>query len=376
MQAQNQCGRPPDVQGALPEPEFRDITSFKSGATIQYRCDVKHYLVDLTSWSRNCSDGEWGEVQFRCIVKSCPALNTPDNGQRMDFNYEVGTFAKFTCNTGYEMVGVAQLLCRTDMEWSPKDPPTCKPVRCPDESYLANGRDLRNEEEDLEHHETYKIRCNWRYEMKLEHGRYLGEDETYTRTVEVENLNGALKYGEIDAYTFSCVGKRCFQIDKSKYPNVVIQPKTKYVEHGQSYHLSCENGYEHSLESDPDWTCSYGSLNETILKCTEKPCDTPTIENGVLRNFHKRVHSNPTIVSGGVVSLQCSEGFFLYDNNKNEFMEEHVFNIKCDRGNKTSIPSCKKASGCTLPNDPYASYYVNKEKDKYEGNDTISHEDK
>ncbi|WAR31170.1 DAF2-like protein, partial [Mya arenaria] len=133
-----ECGRPPDVQGALPEPEFRDITSFPSGATIQYRCDIKHYLVELTSWSRTCSDGKWDEIQFRCIVKSCPALNTPDNGKRMDFNNEVGSFAKFTCNTGYDMVGVAQLLCRTDMEWSPKEPPTCKPVRCPDDSYLAN----------------------------------------------------------------------------------------------------------------------------------------------------------------------------------------------------------------------------------------------
>ncbi|XP_052788132.1 uncharacterized protein LOC128222973 isoform X2 [Mya arenaria] len=244
---------------------------------------------------------------------------------------------------------------------------TLKPWK-PDNSYY-----LGNKDEYLEHHETYKFRCNSNFELK-QNGRYLSENKYNTRKVEVENLNGGLKYdGKKDANTLSCVEKRCFQMDQSKYPNVIIQPKTKYVEHGQSYHLSCENGYEHSLESDPDWTCSFGKLNGIFPHCTEKPCDTPAVKNGVLRNFHKK-YSKPTIVSGDIVLLQCSQGFFLYDNSKNEFMEEHVFRIKCYRGNITSIPSCKKASRCELPNDPYASYYVNGE--IYRGNNTISHKDK
>ncbi|WAR31168.1 SVEP1-like protein, partial [Mya arenaria] len=262
----------------------------------------------------------------------------------MDFNYEVGTFAKFACNTGYEMVGVAQLLCRTDMEWSPKDPPTCEQTLKPWKPDNSEYKDLGNEEEDLDHHETYKIRCFPNYELKQSNGRYLGGDNYYTRKVEVENLNGALKYdGEKDANTLSCVEKRCFQLDQSNYPNVVIQPKTKYVEHGESYHLSCENGFEHSLKSDPDFMCSSGRLGGTTPHCKEKPCDTPTIENGVLRNWIRWVYPKSTIASGDSVSLECSEGFFLYENRRNEFMEEHVFRIKCYRGNITSIPSCKKA---------------------------------
>ncbi|XP_052788167.1 sushi, von Willebrand factor type A, EGF and pentraxin domain-containing protein 1-like isoform X2 [Mya arenaria] len=445
--------------------------SCQSGSRSRHRsCDVHPPVTDGICIG-NDTDTEECIIHEFCTLKSCPALNTPDNGQRMDFNYEVGTFAKFACNTGYEMVGVAQLLCRTDMEWSPKDPPTCEPVRCPDESYLANGRvvqetyrqekntfgitnryycnsgyvlkgssartcqankswsgtgpicdlprcpdmrvengrvengeikyigdrarytyahvncndgytvgkggvetveclgslqwtsnldcyktlkpwkpdnseykDLGNEEEDLDHHETYKIRCFPNYELKQSNGRYLGGDNYYTRKVEVENLNGALKYdGEKDANTLSCVEKRCFQLDQSNYPNVVIQPKTKYVEHGESYHLSCENGFEHSLKSDPDFMCSSGRLGGTTPHCKEKPCDTPTIENGVLRNWIRWVYPKSTIASGDSVSLECSEGFFLYENRRNEFMEEHVFRIKCYRGNITSIPSCKKA---------------------------------
>ncbi|WAR31151.1 ERBB2-like protein [Mya arenaria] len=120
------------------------------------------------------------------------------------------------------------------------------------------------------------------------------------------------------------------------------------IDHGESAVFNCESG-------------------------GNEPCDTPAVKNGVLRNFHKK-YSKPTIVSGDIVLLQCSQGFFLYDNSKNEFMEEHVFRIKCYRGNITSIPSCKKASRCELPNDPYASYYVNGE--IYRGNNTISHKDK
>ncbi|WAR31155.1 ERBB2-like protein [Mya arenaria] len=305
-------------------------------------------------------------VMYKGLIISATAIEAIDHGESAVFNCESGGNGEtyepklriFKCDIGNWVVenGIGESWSLGNNGSFPEcRPETLKPWK-PDNSYY-----LGNKDEDLEHHETYKFRCNSNFELK-QNGRYLSENKYNTRKVEVENLNGGLKYDE-----------RCFQMDQSKYPNVIIQPKTKYVEHGQSYHLSCENGYEHSLESDPDWTCSFGKLNGIFPHCTEKPCDTPAVKNGVLRNFHKK-YSKPTIVSGDIVFLQCSQGFFLYDNSKNEFMEEHVFRIKCYRGNITSIPSCKKASRCELPNDPYASYYVNGE--IYRGNNTISHKDK
>ncbi|XP_052788169.1 uncharacterized protein LOC128222986 isoform X3 [Mya arenaria] len=323
--------------------------SCQSGSRSRHRsCDVHPPVTDGICIG-NDTDTEECIIHEFCTLPRCPDMRV-ENGrvENGEIKY-IGDRARYTyahvnCNDGYTVGkgGVETVECLGSLQWTSNLDcyKTLKPWK-PDNSEY---KDLGNEEEDLDHHETYKIRCFPNYELKQSNGRYLGGDNYYTRKVEVENLNGALKYdGEKDANTLSCVEKRCFQLDQSNYPNVVIQPKTKYVEHGESYHLSCENGFEHSLKSDPDFMCSSGRLGGTTPHCKEKPCDTPTIENGVLRNWIRWVYPKSTIASGDSVSLECSEGFFLYENRRNEFMEEHVFRIKCYRGNITSIPSCKKA---------------------------------
>ncbi|XP_052790485.1 sushi, von Willebrand factor type A, EGF and pentraxin domain-containing protein 1-like isoform X2 [Mya arenaria] len=168
--------------------------------------------------------------------------------------------------------------------------------------------------------------------------------------------------------------KRCFQKDVRLSSRMIIHQKRKYVEHGQSVHLSCKDGYEHSLAIDPDLMCSSGELKGTKPHCIPKPCDTPTIQNGILRSgyLNRNIYSRATIMSGRMVSVSCEEDFFLYDNSKNEFIKERFLFVKCSLGNIKTIPSCRKKS-CEFPDDSYASYYVNGE--KYIAN-TISHEEK
>ncbi|XP_052812752.1 uncharacterized protein LOC128240249 [Mya arenaria] len=107
--------------------------------------------------------------------------------------------------------------------------------------------------------------------------------------------------------TLNCY-KRCFQKDLRLSSRMIIHQKRKYVEHGQSVHLSCKDGYEHSLASDPDFVCSSGKLKGTKPHCIPKPCDTPTIQNGILRSgyLNRNIYSRATIMSGRmrVVSFQ------------------------------------------------------------------------
>ncbi|WAR31162.1 hypothetical protein MAR_033704 [Mya arenaria] len=135
-------------------------------------------------------------------------------------------------------------------------------------------------------------------------------------------------------------------------------------------HITCDEGYSVGKDGVETVQCLQSLQWESTLHCY-KPCDTPIIQNGRLRvGLSNRNYSRATIVSGQMVSVSCEDNFFLYDNRKNEFIKERSFFIKCTLGKIKTIPSCRKES-CELPDDPYASYYVNGE--RYTGN-TITHE--
>ena len=59
-------------------------------------------------------------------VSSCRYIATPQNGRRLDQNYWPGQMTVFECNHGYRMVGNSRLLCMTNWEWDPEEPPKCE----------------------------------------------------------------------------------------------------------------------------------------------------------------------------------------------------------------------------------------------------------
>ena len=55
----------------------------------------------------------------------CPNLDDPENGERLDRNSLPGDRTTFRCHTGYNLKGAPTLLCRTDGQWRPNQPPIC-----------------------------------------------------------------------------------------------------------------------------------------------------------------------------------------------------------------------------------------------------------
>lgn len=53
-----------------------------------------------------------------CIVVRCPALPKPKNGRKSENKYWPGIEVRFTCDTGYRLVGNEYRLCRGDGLWS------------------------------------------------------------------------------------------------------------------------------------------------------------------------------------------------------------------------------------------------------------------
>uniref|UniRef100_A0AAF5DN89 Sushi, von Willebrand factor type A, EGF and pentraxin domain-containing protein 1 n=1 Tax=Strongyloides stercoralis TaxID=6248 RepID=A0AAF5DN89_STRER len=66
-----------------------------------------------------------------CVVKKCPPLSGPENGNVYVDKYDnsFGAIAFFQCNIGYYIVGKVKIGCQSDGTWN-GTVPTCVPIQC------------------------------------------------------------------------------------------------------------------------------------------------------------------------------------------------------------------------------------------------------
>ena len=64
------------------------------------------------------------EIVLFCIVKSCPDLVTPMNGQKDSNDTSCSSVVQFSCDACYDLVGQSQLTCLSNKTWS-SDEPMC-----------------------------------------------------------------------------------------------------------------------------------------------------------------------------------------------------------------------------------------------------------
>ncbi|XP_052257236.1 sushi, von Willebrand factor type A, EGF and pentraxin domain-containing protein 1-like isoform X1 [Dreissena polymorpha] len=76
-------------------------------------------------------DGTWSGVDTQCIVKTCPALMKPKNGHMIcttdDFSFN--TVCRFTCDTGYKLVGSKKRTCLAIAFWTGINT-RCREITC------------------------------------------------------------------------------------------------------------------------------------------------------------------------------------------------------------------------------------------------------
>ncbi|XP_078664124.1 uncharacterized protein LOC144907195 [Branchiostoma floridae x Branchiostoma belcheri] len=73
---------------------------------------------------------------FTCGIQ-CPLLTAPVNGAMTGSNY-YQDMVEFTCNSGYDRVGTSSLTCQADRTWT-GIAPTCTRVQCPQLTAPVNG---------------------------------------------------------------------------------------------------------------------------------------------------------------------------------------------------------------------------------------------
>ncbi|GFT56630.1 CUB and sushi domain-containing protein 3 [Nephila pilipes] len=87
------------------------------------------------------TNGQWSGSTPTCAVRSCPALQPPASGGNSGSCNPgvVGQTCSFYCNTGYNLVGQANLVCGSNGQWSTNPPQCAGQTGCPDLNPPANG---------------------------------------------------------------------------------------------------------------------------------------------------------------------------------------------------------------------------------------------
>ena len=99
------------------------------GDVARYSCNEGFGLVGVAS--RTCqSDGTWSDEAPRCAAGDCPSLTSPEHGTATTAQgTAVGAIAQFSCEEGYQLVGEPQRSCQADKTWSGDDP-QCAAADC------------------------------------------------------------------------------------------------------------------------------------------------------------------------------------------------------------------------------------------------------
>ncbi|XP_052833673.1 sushi, von Willebrand factor type A, EGF and pentraxin domain-containing protein 1 [Octopus bimaculoides] len=127
------------------------------------RCEPGYYLKGDSV--RICQeDGEWSGNASECRMKVCPHLPTPKNGNRIcsrgDFTFS--TVCRFTCDTGYKLIGSRRRTCLAIAYWSGITT-RCREITCQHLNGLQFGTvspDVCTGGDEVPFGTTCKLSCN------------------------------------------------------------------------------------------------------------------------------------------------------------------------------------------------------------------------
>ncbi|XP_052500473.1 sushi, von Willebrand factor type A, EGF and pentraxin domain-containing protein 1 [Budorcas taxicolor] len=306
------CGVPPPLEHG-----FYSAEDFHAGSTVTYQCNNGYYLLGDSRMF--CTDnGSWNGISPSCLdVDECAVgsdcsehascLNTngsyvcscippytgdgkncaepikcktpgnPENGHSSGETYTVGAEVTFSCEEGYQLVGVARITCLESGEWSHLIP-YCEAVSCGAPALPENGG---IDGSAFTYGNKVIYRCNKGY------------------TLEGEKESSCLASGSWSHSPPVCELVKCSSPEDVNHGN--------YISSGLTYlstaSYSCDNGY--SLQGPSVIECSAsGSWDRAPPTCHLVSCgEPPAIKDAVTTG------SNFTY--GNTVTYACREGYTL-----------------------------------------------------------------
>lgn len=119
-------------QLSAPKNGMLDPCSNLPGQICRFSCTTGYVLGGASI--RKCNnDGSWTGEQTNCTVVTCPALQSPPNGERLGCTGTVteiyNTICRFSCHSGYKIFGSTTRTCRESGSWSGQEF-HCEAINC------------------------------------------------------------------------------------------------------------------------------------------------------------------------------------------------------------------------------------------------------
>ncbi|KAM7305653.1 sushi, von Willebrand factor type A, EGF and pentraxin domain-containing protein 1 [Ixodes scapularis] len=333
------CPEPPHerILYRVHEDAVGDDGALAQGSVLRYRCGAGYASSGpISVWSVTCTrsyDGvlHWVLPDHDCRPISCGHPGDVRHGRLLGTVFSFPNRVTYECDTGYQLVGTADLYCQSDGNWDAQVP-GCRIVTCEPLENLANGF---VETEGNEYGSTARYQCERGFRLQGEAERKCGPDGLWTGYAptcqevtcpapeppdggfsDISKDAGPQRLGTVVHYwcpqllvlvgsrssTCLSVGVWSFDPPKCKPPcevpklgnTLIVEEKTlrwgrrTYTEippgtqllNKDNLFLKCEEGYEYNGRSLTPLSCRDGHWDPPQPWCEEKPCrKLPEVKN-------------------------------------------------------------------------------------------------
>lgn len=305
------CGRPDDVLHGYFEGD-----NYTYNEIVTYKCDLGYKLVGNAR--RKClEDSNWSGNVPACKPVSCGKPSAIDNGIVKGRDYTLNNVIRYACNSGYELEGSEERVCRETGKWQ-NDAPTCNKIECGTPASVDNGFFSGN---SFFYQDTVTYTC--------ENGFYMEGDATVTCMADKQWL----------PLPPDCLPIVCYsppQVDHASYAN---PQRFETFSIGYRVRYQCDSGYElspNSLNPSGEIEClETGEWVANLPECFIVKCPQP-----LPIQYGNSFVSNVNLGYGSFVRYICNEGYEL----------EGVDTLNCEADGTWSgkTPICK-AIECLVP---------------------------
>ncbi|XP_061133183.1 sushi, von Willebrand factor type A, EGF and pentraxin domain-containing protein 1 isoform X1 [Syngnathus typhle] len=258
------------------EPDFghREGNDFLMGSQVVFHCQSGYQLMGAAQL-RCLETGSWdGPVPY-CRAQSCPAPSVPENSIMKGSNFTYGSKVTFSCMPGFIPQSPYEVQCLSSLVWS-GTPPVCHPVSCGAPPIVGNA--------------YYTLTAN-----------------TYKSIVSYACAEGFRPQGPVevtcqDTGEWSRPHPRCVSVlcgDPPALPDAVTRGEN--YELGNKVHYVCKEGYT-MIGSGTRECLANGGWSDSSAQCVPRSCGPPpAVDHAEPYESHQ--------LFGDTANYYCTDGY-------------------------------------------------------------------